>query len=164
MAAEENRGGEQGRSGEEIVAEFVRFCEKNPLIVRSLDNFITKNCSHFEGEEADEHKLEFTELFMEYQELVQRSIDLFLSKKNISEEALVKALSEDPHHDTFIDALLAKTDYETFASTMRSRRLKGLQVCLVDRPLRPHASFLTHVSHAQATFDDMSRLTGGSHK
>ena len=40
--------------GEQIVSEFVRFCEKNPLFVRSIDNFISKNCSRFEGEAGDE--------------------------------------------------------------------------------------------------------------
>jgi hypothetical protein len=62
----------------EVVAKFVRYTQKNPFFVRAIKNFIEKNHSKFST--AEEHKLEYTELHQEYEQMIDTSIALFIDK------------------------------------------------------------------------------------
>ena len=76
--------------------------------------------------------------FVEYCDLAQRSIDLFISKtKGANEEALIKALhasddNPDPTYAEVVDELVAMTSYEQFAEVMRGRRAKAMASALDD--------------------------------
>jgi hypothetical protein len=107
------------------VKKFIRYTTKNPFFVRAIDQFLSRNCAKFNSDE--EHKLEYTELFREYEELVDKSIDLFISKtRGCTEASLVKAL-EEGGHDDFVSALTAKASYENFVIAMKEKRVTSLQ-------------------------------------
>ena len=153
MAAEEE--------AEDLAEKFIRFVTKNPLcryfsrntlrqkrlkllicylwtkftVKRAISGFIERNCSKFSGEAAEEQRLDQHDLFIEYQQLVQRSIDLFISKtKGCSEEEIIKALhtSDNEACSDVVDQLLGMTSYEKFSELMRTRRAKAMASALGD--------------------------------
>ena len=135
---------------EDLAAKFMRFVQKNPLFKRSISNFIEAHCAKFSGDAGDEQRLDQHEVFVEYCELAQRSIDLFISKtKGANEEALIKALhasdaDPDPTYAEVVDDLVAMTSYERFAETMRARRAKAMASALDDMGTALAASRSSH--------------------
>ena len=64
---------------------------------------------------------------MEYQQILDKSIALFIEKTpGCNEEELFEGLKESKHED-FVSTLLAKSDYELFVRVMRERRTEALQ-------------------------------------
>jgi hypothetical protein len=101
---------------DELAKKFIRYTTKNPFFVRSIKMFLERNCSKFNSDE--EHKLEYTALFKEYEDLVDRSIDLFISKTpGCTEATLMKALEREEHM-AFVSALTAKASYEDFVTAV----------------------------------------------
>jgi len=103
---------------------FRRFVTKNPMWVKALENFVANHTTTFDSEE--EHKHAHYDIFVEYQEMVDVSLGLFLRKHKCSEAELADALTADPANRDLVDVLVSKGDFATFAAMMKSRKLKQL--------------------------------------
>ena len=128
MSEGEAKGGE-GKEAEvdheEIVRKFVRYCTKNPFFVRAIDNFMSNNCAKFNADE--EHKLEYTALFQEYTALVDKSIDLFISKTPGCSETVLMSALQSGDNQAFVNMLMAKASYEDFVVAMKEKRVTSMQ-------------------------------------
>ena len=70
----------------------------------------------------DEHKLEYTEAYKEFQQLFEEKIEQLINKAGVSEEEFVEAIKErsktDPEVKMFLDILISVSDYSTFVEMM----------------------------------------------
>mmetsp|Transcript_36064 Transcript_36064/g.41646 ORF Transcript_36064/g.41646 Transcript_36064/m.41646 type:complete len:100 (-) Transcript_36064:42-341(-) len=70
----------------------------------------------------DEHKLEYTEVYKEFQKLFEEKIEMLINDCNVSQEEFVDAIKErsktDPEIKMFLDILVSVSDYTTFVEMM----------------------------------------------
>jgi hypothetical protein len=106
-----------------LEAHFRKFITSNMMWKKALEKFVENNAAAFDQEE--EHKHQHHDLFVEYQEMCDVSLGLFMRKHKCSEDELARELL-DRRADDLIDLLVAKGDFSRFTEMMRSRKLKAL--------------------------------------
>ena len=95
------------------------------LMKTDLDVFFEAHCHHFAGGD-EEHKLVYTSLYKEYEELVESKMEGFTKDEGYSSSrALYKEIQEavgaSPRSALYLNVLLAAADYEKFVKLMTLR-------------------------------------------
>ena len=93
---------------------------------REFEGFFRAHCARFAPGEGDEHALECTGLYAEFQALFDRRLESFTGARGLTPAAFVSrvraAQESDAHAEKYLAILLASTDYEQFAALMRRMR------------------------------------------
>lgn len=93
---------------------------------REFEGFFRAHCARFAPGEGDEHALECTDLYAEFQALFDRRLESFTGARGLTPAAFVSrvraAQESDAHAEKYLAILLASTDYEQFAALMRRMR------------------------------------------
>ena len=113
----------EGKEDDSLEAQFRKFVTRNPMWKKALEQFVENHASAFSQDE--EYKHQHHELWVEYQEMCDVSLGLFMRKHKCSEDELARELL-DRRADDLIDLLVAKGDFSRFTEMMRSRKLKAL--------------------------------------
>ena len=75
-----------------------------------------------EGTDMEEHKLEFTEVYKEFQDLFEKKIEELIEKAGVEPGEFVEAIKErsktDEEVKMFLEILLSVSDYENFLEMM----------------------------------------------
>ena len=117
-----------------VMAEVIQYCESDRFMNR-LATFKRDNCATFarcaesKCPEEEVHDVVYTKLFEEYQGIIEDSIELFLSKRDVSirnfyseckdiVDGKFTPLFQDHEHQWFIDVLHTWMDYMTFFNMM----------------------------------------------
>jgi hypothetical protein len=109
-------------------------------LVDVFRNFFTEHAEAFEGAPAmcsGEHDLRYYNLFQIYLKLYENTLESYLNTLDIPLDEFYKEVrdaqeeSDDPYISTFIDCLIASTDYDSFYKVMaregkRSETMKAL--------------------------------------
>eukprot|EP00929_Paragymnodinium_shiwhaense_P023541 TRINITY_DN14717_c0_g1_i2.p1 TRINITY_DN14717_c0_g1~~TRINITY_DN14717_c0_g1_i2.p1 ORF type:complete len:172 (+),score=38.31 TRINITY_DN14717_c0_g1_i2:72-587(+) len=126
----------------DLAGSFLGYVQRCPHVMKSIQAFVMENCGAFAAlGEAEEHKLEYTEIHKKYLELLDAHVQAFLQFTHTSEEDFMVALarvqdSDDAAWKPFKDlgfftapgptvsafglnALIDKTDYYNFAKMMQ---------------------------------------------
>mmetsp|Transcript_12870 Transcript_12870/g.24465 ORF Transcript_12870/g.24465 Transcript_12870/m.24465 type:complete len:137 (+) Transcript_12870:156-566(+) len=111
--------------------KFSEYLEKCPHVSKSLEKFMEEHC-HLFAVGADEHKLNYMELYNQYVALVEQRMGEFLRHADLTEEKFAEALStavaaDDPGMDPLM-AWLNKTEFSHFAATMKNKHLAMKQL------------------------------------
>eukprot|EP00929_Paragymnodinium_shiwhaense_P023540 TRINITY_DN14717_c0_g1_i1.p1 TRINITY_DN14717_c0_g1~~TRINITY_DN14717_c0_g1_i1.p1 ORF type:complete len:154 (+),score=35.10 TRINITY_DN14717_c0_g1_i1:72-533(+) len=108
----------------DLAGSFLGYVQRCPHVMKSIQAFVMENCGAFAAlGEAEEHKLEYTEIHKKYLELLDAHVQAFLQFTHTSEEDFMVALarvqdSDDAAWKPF-KALIDKTDYYNFAKMMQ---------------------------------------------
>lgn len=112
-------------SDRKIVAELISFCSADDFQIMA-EEFCLDKCHIFTDDE--EHKLEYTYLHHEFQQLFEGRIETFIRDRNIGQREFYKMLREaqQTHAEQakFIDVFLASSEYDAFVHLMRFMRNK----------------------------------------
>ena len=88
-------------------------------------NFANKHKDLFnvtEGIDMEEHKLEFTEVYTEFQKLFESKIEELIGQAGISEAEFIDAIKKKSETDEevkmFLEILVSVSDYENFLEMM----------------------------------------------
>jgi hypothetical protein len=92
-------------------------------IQMKLDAFFDKNTPRMDLS-TEEHKLEYTEIYKDYEALLEDHLNDFATSKGYDSpaafiEALSKAASENERSDKLVQMILAAADYDKFAALLR---------------------------------------------
>ena len=89
-----------------------------------FENFFTKHALIFE--DADEHKLEYYDLFLKFKTLFDDKLSEFREQEGISEKEFMERCREASSQDAkvmhYITILLSSAEYETFVKLMKIMR------------------------------------------
>ena len=90
-----------------------------------FQHFAQKHHEKFQKDQdviMDEHKLEYTEAYKEFQQLFEEKIEQLIINAGVSQEEFVEAIKErsktDPEVKMFLDILISVSDYTTFVEMM----------------------------------------------
>ena len=115
----------EGKEDDSLEAQFRKFVTRNPMWKKALEQFVENHASAFSQDE--EYKHQHHELWVEYQEMCDVSLGLFMRKYKCDEDSLAAALLADRRaNQDLIETLLAKGDFAAFSEMMRSRKMKAL--------------------------------------
>ncbi|CAK4831950.1 unnamed protein product [Aphanomyces euteiches] len=91
----------------------------------TFEAFFLKHALKFTDDE--EHRLEYTQLFQEFQELFEQFMQQFYLKNNITEAEFGKrcraAVKNDAKASQYLEVVLASMDYQAFHSLMKRMEL-----------------------------------------
>lgn len=96
----------------------------NERLNKDLEEFFSKASDAFDPDmqlfegQAEEHKLEYTQLWRDYQALLERAIDDFCAANGTTPEKIYAVAAEttggDPVADAMLDVFVSTSDYKTF--------------------------------------------------
>ncbi|KAH9158238.1 hypothetical protein LEN26_003113, partial [Aphanomyces euteiches] len=94
----------------------------------TFEAFFLKHALKFTDDE--EHRLEYTQLFQEFQELFEQFMQQFYLKNNITEAEFGKrcraAVKNDAKASQYLEVVLASMDYQAFHSLMKFMRRRAM--------------------------------------
>ena len=121
-----NTGGDN-KKGLTILDKAIEYCWSSDFL-DVFRAYFTRHAHVFlkaAKNDEEEHDLEFTELFNEYLELFEATLERFIEKNNSTVEefaAMVKEVKEKKYPDymeeEFVEALLASEEYDSFYRVM----------------------------------------------
>jgi hypothetical protein len=100
-------------------------------------NFFAEHAEEFEGAPAmhgGEHNLKYYELFNVYLKLYENTLENYLNTLDVPIDEFYKEVreaqeeTEDPYIRTFVDCLLASTDYDSFYKVMAREGNRSLSM------------------------------------
>ncbi|KAF0683989.1 Aste57867_24070 [Aphanomyces stellatus] len=93
----------------------------------TFEAFFLKHALRFSDDE--EHKLEYTELFQQFQELFEDFMKQFYDKNKVTEAEFGKrcraAVKNDPKASQYLEVVLASMDYTAFFNLMKFMRRRA---------------------------------------
>eukprot|EP01024_Parvocaulis_polyphysoides_P011188 TRINITY_DN1392_c2_g1_i1.p3 TRINITY_DN1392_c2_g1~~TRINITY_DN1392_c2_g1_i1.p3 ORF type:complete len:125 (+),score=24.89 TRINITY_DN1392_c2_g1_i1:158-532(+) len=110
--------------------QLVRKFYDDDSFIEGFESWAMNNCDIFN--EEDEHKLEYTQLYQEFQGLFEKKFEELLQGVGMTQEEFVGICGEGREQDgeigeeveQFIQILLAVTDFDMFVQTMREMKQK----------------------------------------
>mmetsp|Transcript_543 Transcript_543/g.1403 ORF Transcript_543/g.1403 Transcript_543/m.1403 type:complete len:124 (-) Transcript_543:333-704(-) len=101
-------------------------CDDN--FAEGFEAFARDNCDIFDTD-AEEQKLEYTEVYKKFQELFDVKIEELLGAQGVSTDDFYSACKQavktgDSDREEFMKMLIAITDYDMFLTTMREEKLR----------------------------------------
>ncbi|ETV96087.1 hypothetical protein H310_10728 [Aphanomyces invadans] len=125
----------------------------------AFEAFFLKHALRFTDD--DEHKLEYTDLFMQFQDLFERFMKEFYAKHSVTEAEFGKrcrsAVKHDPKASDYLDVVLASMDYQAFYNLMKFMRRRAAA-----EPKQPAKRKISSSAKGAADATDMDADEKGS--
>ena len=92
----------------------------DPSVTSAINEFCVEHASTFQGVRGDEeHPLQYHELYLQYTGLLESKVEAFMAEHDVTLDQILEAARHAPSGvHTFVDFLIASTEYHSFVQLM----------------------------------------------
>ena len=91
----------------------------DPSVTTAINDFCTAHASKFNLAPSDEQPLEYHGLYLQYTEMLESRVEAFMAANDVTLDQILDAARHAPAGvHTFVEYLLASTEYEAFLQLM----------------------------------------------